>query len=156
MRGFSTNRCITMATKKTKNSEQSGKYQLIDGEEYMSAKQLEYFTALLNQWKQEIAEEGERTREYLKDENTHTADLNDRATQEEEFSLELRTRDRQRKLVHKIDKALDRISAGDFGYCEQCGEEIGFRRLEARPTAEMCIDCKQLAERREKGFFEDR
>ncbi|SUO95810.1 RNA polymerase-binding protein DksA [Suttonella ornithocola] len=132
------------------------KYTPKANEEYMNPKQIEYFTALLNQWKQEILEESERTKEYLKDENTHTADLNDRASQEEEFSLELRTRDRQRKLLHKIEKALERISLGQFGYCEHCDEEIGFQRLEARPTAELCIDCKQLAERKERGFFNDR
>lgn len=145
-----------MTKQKAQTAENNQKYSPADGEEYMSAKQLEYFTQLLHQWKQEILDESERTRAYLKDENTHTADLNDRATQEEEFSLELRTRDRQRKLMHKIDKTLERINSGDFGYCDQCGEEIGFRRLEARPTAELCIDCKQIAERREKGFFEDR
>lgn len=128
------------------------KYIPADNEEYMNEAQLAYFTRLLNDWKQEILEESERTREYLKDENTVTADLNDRASQEEEFSLELRTRDRQRKVMQKIDKALARIMEGDFGYCETCGGEIGFRRLEARPTAELCIDCKQIAERKERGF----
>lgn len=131
-------------------------YKPKKNEPYMSDKQLAYFTQLLNDWKQEIIEESERTKEYLKDENTQTADLNDRASQEEEFSLELRTRDRQRKLLHKIDKALERISLGQFGYCEQCDEEIGFRRLEARPTAELCIDCKQLAERKERNYYDNR
>lgn len=134
----------------------TAKYTPAKNEDYMSDKQLEYFTKLLNDWKQEIIEESERTKEYLKDENTQTADLNDRASQEEEFSLELRTRDRQRKLLHKIEKALERISLGQFGYCEQCDEEIGFRRLEARPTAELCIDCKQLAERKERNYQDAR
>lgn len=128
----------------------------VQDEEYMNSKQLAYFTEILNKWKAEIIEESERTKEYLKEENTATADLNDRASQEEEFALELRTRDRQRKLLHKIDRALDRISSGEFGYCEQCDEEIGFRRLEARPTAELCIDCKQLAERKERNYQDDR
>ncbi len=132
------------------------KYTPAPDSSYMDEAQLAYFSEILNNWKQELLDESERTREYLKDENTHTADLNDRASQEEEFSLELRTRDRQRKLMRKIDQALRRISNGDFGYCEQCDEEIGFRRLEARPTAELCIDCKQIAERKERGFLGNR
>lgn len=121
---------------------------------YMNNKQRAHFKALLLQWKEEILEESERTREFLQTESGAPADLNDRATQEEEFSLELRTRDRERKLLYKIEKALERIESDDFGYCENCGEEIGIKRLEARPTAELCIDCKQLAERQEKGFSE--
>lgn len=136
--------------------ERAEKYTLGKDESYMSEKQLRYFTRILEQWKASILLEGEKTREYLKDERAQTADLNDRASQEEEFSLTLRTSDRERKLLSKIDKALERIKQGSFGYCEQCDEEIGLRRLEARPTAELCIDCKHIDERREKGFHETR
>ena len=132
------------------------KYTPAKNEAYMSAKQLVYFTRMLENWKASILAESEKTRKYLQDERAQTADLNDRASQEEEFSLALRTRDRERKLLHKIDKALERIKQGTFGYCEQCGEEIGLQRLEARPTAELCIDCKHLAERKEKGFYDAR
>ena len=125
-------------------------------EEYMSEAQLAHFTRLLEDWKNEILTDSDRTKEHLRDERAPTADLNDRATQEEEFSLELRTRDRERKLLHKIDRALDRIARKDFGWCEKCGEEIGIRRLEARPTAELCIDCKEIAERQERNFHDAR
>ena len=135
---------------------QAEKYTPGKDESYMSEEQLGYFTRMLEQWKTSILIESEKTREYLKDERAQTADLNDRASQEEEFSLALRTRDRERKLLGKIDKALERIKQGTFGYCEQCDEEIGLKRLEARPTAELCIDCKHIAERREKGFYDTR
>lgn len=125
-------------------------------EEYMNPAQRAHFEKLLIDWKNSIYEESERTRAHLKDEAVQTADLNDRATQEEEFSLELRTRDRERKLLRKIDKALERIANNEFGWCEKCGEEIGVGRLEARPTAELCIDCKEIAERQEKTFHEHR
>ena len=94
------------------------------GEEYMSDAQLAHFTRLLTDWKNEIVTDSDRTKEHLRDDRAPTADLNDRATQEEEFSLELRTRDRERKLLHKIDRALERIARKDFGWCERCGEEI--------------------------------
>ena len=122
----------------------------------MSDAQLAHFTRLLTDWKNEIVTDSDRTKEHLRDDRAPTADLNDRATQEEEFSLELRTRDRERKLLHKIDRALERIARKDFGWCERCGEEIGFRRLEARPTAELCIDCKEIAERQERNFHDNR
>ncbi|MDO5090425.1 MAG: RNA polymerase-binding protein DksA [Cardiobacteriaceae bacterium] len=125
-------------------------------EEYMNPAQRAHFEQLLIDWKNSIYEESERTRAHLKDEAVQTADLNDRATQEEEFSLELRTRDRERKLLRKIDKALERIASNEFGWCEKCGEEIGVGRLEARPTAELCIDCKEIAERQEKTYHEHR
>ena len=124
------------------------------GEEYMSDAQLAHFTRLLTDWKNEIVTDSDRTKEHLRDDRAPTADLNDRATQEEEFSLELRTRDRERKLLHKIDRAMERIARKDW--CERCGEEIGFRRLEARPTAELCIDCKEIAERQERNFHDNR
>lgn len=131
-------------------------YEPSANEEYMCEAQREYFNEILLAWKQSIFEESERTKEYLKDDRAPIADLNDRATQEEEFSLELRTRDRERKLLRKIDKALGRIAKDEFGWCENCGEEIGIKRLEARPTAEMCIDCKQIAERHEKNYHDPR
>ncbi|MDO4249905.1 MAG: RNA polymerase-binding protein DksA [Moraxella sp.] len=125
-------------------------YQLSDDEEYMSDSQLEHFKNLLQNWKTELLEEAERTKNYIHEETNTMADINDRATQEEEFALALRTRDRERKLVRKIDKSLADIESGDYGYCETCGVEIGLRRLEARPTATQCIDCKTLAEIKEK------
>lgn len=119
-------------------------------EEYMSNAQLEHFKALLLHWKTELLDEAERTKSYIHEETNALADINDRATQEEEFALALRTRDRERKLVHKIDKSLADIESGDYGYCDTCGVEIGIKRLEARPTATQCIDCKTLSEMKEK------
>ncbi|HEY3487065.1 MAG TPA: RNA polymerase-binding protein DksA [Gammaproteobacteria bacterium] len=120
------------------------------GEEYMNDAQLRHFIAILRAWKQGLMEEVDRTVGHMKDEATNFPDPNDRATQEEEFNLELRTRDRERKLIKKIDEALESIDDHDYGYCEACGIEIGVRRLEARPTATMCIDCKTLEELKEK------
>lgn len=120
------------------------------GEEYMNEAQTEHFIEILKAWKQELMEEVDRTKEHMQTEANNFADPNDRASQEEEFSLELRTRDRERKLIKKIDKTLELIEAEDYGYCDACGVEIGIRRLEARPTATLCIDCKTLAEIKEK------
>jgi DnaK suppressor protein len=117
---------------------------------YMDAKQLEHFSEKLADWKQQLMEEVDRTVGHMKDDATNFPDPNDRATQEEEFSLELRTRDRERKLIKKINEAQKRIDDDDYGYCETCGIEIGVNRLEARPTAELCIDCKTLEEIRER------
>jgi len=125
-------------------------YQEIEGEEYMNEKQLEHFRQLLLQWKQDLLEEMGRTVHYMQGETENFADPNDRATQEEEFSIELRTRERERNLIRKIEESLRAIDSGDYGYCESCGIEIGWRRLEARPTATKCIDCKTLDEIREK------
>ncbi|MCV6636630.1 RNA polymerase-binding protein DksA [Candidatus Albibeggiatoa sp. nov. NOAA] len=125
-------------------------YQPEPNEEYMSDKQLEHFRQMLLAWKQELMEEVQRTVDHMKDDAANFPDPNDRASQEEEFALELRTRDRERKLIKKIDEALHQISIGEYGYCEACGVEIGLRRLEARPTATKCIDCKTLDEIREK------
>lgn len=125
-------------------------YQEVEGEEYMSEQQLEHFAAILNKWKSELMEEVDRTVHHMQDEAANFPDPNDRATQESEFSLELRTRDRERKLIKKINESLKAIETGDYGYCETCGIEIGVRRLEARPTATLCIDCKTLDEIREK------
>ncbi|MCP5162446.1 MAG: RNA polymerase-binding protein DksA [Hahellaceae bacterium] len=125
-------------------------YQLKDGEEYMNAAQREHFRQILLAWKQELMEEVDRTVHHMKEDAANYADPSDRATQEEEFSLELRARDRERKLIKKIDKTIDLIDKDDYGYCDSCGVEIGIRRLEARPTATQCIDCKTLAEIRER------
>lgn len=125
-------------------------YQPADGEEYMNDKQLEHFRKLLLAWKKELMEEVDRTMSHLKDEAANFPDPADRASQEEEFSLELRTRDRERKLIKKIDKTLELIDNEDYGYCDACGVEIGIRRLEARPTATLCVDCKTIDEIKEK------
>lgn len=124
-------------------------YEPSSGEEYMSDAQLQHFKHILLQWKQELMEEVDRTVDHMKEDASNFADPADRATQEEEFSLELRTRDRERKLIKKIDKTIDAIEADDYGFCDSCGIEIGIRRLEARPTATQCIDCKTLAEIKE-------
>ena len=115
-------------------------YQSKKGEEYMGDAQLTHFREILLAWKRGLMEEVDRTVHHMKDEVTNFPDPNDRATQEEEFSLELRTRDRERKLIKKIDESLEQIDNEEYGYCEACGVEIGIRRLEARPTATMCID----------------
>lgn len=120
------------------------------GEEYMNDAQKEHFRQILVSWKSELMEEVDRTVSHMKDEAANFPDPADRATQEEEFSLELRTRDRERKLIKKIDKTIDRITDDDYGFCDTCGIEIGIRRLEARPTATLCIDCKTLDEIKEK------
>lgn len=125
-------------------------YNLREGEEYMNEAQQEHFRNILRNWRQELMEEVDRTKEHMQTELNNYADPNDRASQEEEFNLELRTRDRERKLLKKIEKTIDLIDKDDYGYCEACGVEIGIRRLEARPTADLCIDCKTLAEIKEK------
>ena len=121
-----------------------------EGEEYMCEAQLQHFSDILNNWKAELMQEVDRTVHHMQDEAANFPDPNDRATQESEFSLELRTRDRERRLIKKIEESLKDIESGDYGYCETCGIEIGIRRLEARPTATLCIDCKTLDEIREK------
>jgi len=125
-------------------------YKEKKGEEYMNEKQLEHFRAILNAWKAELMQEVDRTVDHMKDDAANFPDPADRASQEEEFSLELRTRDRERKLIKKIDESLNEVDTGEYGYCETCGVEIGIRRLEARPTATQCIDCKSLDEIKEK------
>lgn len=121
-----------------------------EGEEYMNEAQIKHFEGILNNWKAELMEEVDRTVLHMQDDAANFPDPNDRATQESEFSLELRTRDRERKLIKKIDESLADIESGDYGFCESCGIDIGVRRLEARPTAVLCIDCKTLDEIREK------
>ena len=125
-------------------------YTETKGEEYMNEAQLEHFATILNNWKAELMHEVDRTVHHMQDDAANFPDPNDRATQESEFSLELRTRDRERKLIKKIDESLKEIESCDYGFCESCGIEIGIRRLEARPTASLCIDCKTLDEIREK------
>jgi len=122
------------------------------GEQYMSKQQLGHFSQILNQWKRDLMVEVDRTVSHMKDEAANFPDPNDRATQEEEFSLELRTRDRERKLIRKIDEALKRIDDGSYGYCLETGEEIGIKRLEARPVATLSIEAQERRERREKQY----
>ncbi|SDV05224.1 RNA polymerase-binding protein DksA [Pseudomonas mucidolens] len=120
------------------------------GEEYMGEPMRTHFTQILNKWKQDLMQEVDRTVDHMKDEAANFPDPADRASQEEEFALELRARDRERKLIKKIDKTLQLIKDEEYGWCESCGVEIGIRRLEARPTADLCVDCKTLAEIKEK------
>jgi DnaK suppressor protein len=122
------------------------------GEQYMSKEQLEHFRNILNSWKRDLMVEVDRTVSHMKDEAANFPDPNDRATQEEEFSLELRTRDRERKLIRKIDDALKRIEDGSYGYCLETGEEIGIKRLEARPVATLSIEAQERRERRERQY----
>ncbi|MFM8455043.1 MAG: RNA polymerase-binding protein DksA [Gammaproteobacteria bacterium] len=124
-------------------------YDLTKNESYMSDNQLLHFRKILERWRYELMREVDHTLSEMKSADV-PADLNDRATQEEAFSLELRTRDRERKLIKKIEEAIEQIDGKEYGYCESCGIEIGIRRLEARPTATLCIDCKTLDEIREK------
>lgn len=125
-------------------------YQVSKGEEYMNDDQMEHFRNILLNWKVSLMEEVDRTVGHMKSDATNFPDPNDRATQEEEFSLELRTRDRERKLIKKIDESITKLDEDEYGFCDGCGVEIGIRRLEARPTANMCIECKTLEEIREK------
>lgn len=120
------------------------------GEEYMNAKQLGHFRKILETLKQELSEDIDRTVHTMQDEATVFADPNDRASQETDIAIELRNRDRERKLIKKIDETLGRIEGEDYGFCDKCGIEIGLKRLEARPTATLCIDCKELEEMRER------
>ncbi|QSX29354.1 MULTISPECIES: RNA polymerase-binding protein DksA [Shewanella] len=125
-------------------------YQEKPGEEYMNDLQMGHFKKILEAWRNQLREEVDRTLSHMQDEAANFPDPVDRAAQEEEFSLELRARDRERKLIKKIEKTLQKIEEDDFGFCDSCGVEIGIRRLEARPTADLCIDCKTLAEIKEK------
>ena len=120
------------------------------GEEYMNPRMGDHFREILKSWKTELMEEVDRTMHHMQDEAANFPDPNDRASQESEFAMELRARDRERKLLKKIAEALDLLDEEEYGYCESCGVEIGVRRLEARPTATLCIDCKTLDEIREK------
>lgn len=126
-------------------------YKIKKGEEYMSAEQVEHFRHILEGWKQQLMDKVDETVHHMQDEAANFPDPNDRASQESEFAMELRTRDRERKLIKKIDESIDNLGE-DYGYCSHCGVEIGIRRLEARPTATQCIDCKTLNEIREKQY----
>jgi len=130
-------------------------YQPKKNEAYMNLKQLQHFTDILHAWKQQLMDDADRTINTMKDEAANYPDPVDRASQEEEFNLELRTRDRERKLLKKIDETLERIKEKDYGFCDMCGAEIGIKRLEARPTATQCIECKTIAEMREKQVGEN-
>ena len=145
-------RAAKKPARKAANSEFSNftPYKPKRGEEYMNEKQRDHFKSILLNWKGELMQEVDRTVSHMKDEAANFPDPADRATQEEEFSLELRTRDRERKLIKKIDNTLELLETEDYGYCEACGVEIGIKRLEARPTATLCIDCKTLDEIKEK------
>jgi len=125
-------------------------YKVNRDEEYMNEKQVQHFKNILLTWKRELMEEVDRTVHHMQDDAANFPDPNDRATQESEFSMELRARDRERKLIKKIDESIRHLDNDEFGYCEACGVEIGVKRLEARPTATLCIDCKILDEIREK------
>lgn len=125
-------------------------YQEKPNEEYMGDDQLVHFRKILEAWRNQLREEVDRTKSHMQDEAANFPDPVDRASQEEEFALELRTRDRERKLIKKIEKTLGLIDSDEFGFCKTCGIEIGIRRLEARPTADQCIDCKTLSEIKEK------
>ena len=127
-------------------------YVVKRGEQYMNKVQLDHFREILASWKQDLMLEVDRTVSHMKDEAANFPDPNDRATQEEEFSLELRTRDRERKLIRKIDEALKRIEDGSYGYCLETGEQIGIKRLEARPVATLSIEAQERRERREKQY----
>lgn len=128
-------------------------YEEKAGEEYMSPEQTAHFIKILETWRNQLRDEVDRTVLHMQDEAANFPDPVDRASQEEEFSLELRNRDRERRLIKKIEKTLIKIEEDEFGYCESCGIEIGIKRLEARPTADLCIDCKTLAEMKEKQML---
>jgi len=125
-------------------------YKLRKGENYMSSKQLVHFRKMLEGIKVDLGQDIDRTVHTMQDEATIFADPNDRASQESDMALELRNRDRERKLIKKIDETIAKIDSGNYGYCDSCGIEIGLKRLEARPTATLCIDCKTLDEIRER------
>ena len=129
-----------------------GPYKIKRGEAYMNDSQLSYFKQLLTKWKSDLIDEVDRTVVHMKDEASNFPDPNDRATQESEFGLELRTRDRERKLLKKISSALVRIEEGDYGYCDETGEEIGLKRLQARPVATLSLEAQERREKAERQF----
>ncbi len=148
-----------MAVKKANAQNENSTENLIYGvepyieganEEYMNEKQITHFRNILESWRNSLFAEISKTINVMQDEYENLPDLNDRASQETDMSLELRSRDRERKLLKKISSTLLRLDADDYGWCERCGVEIGIRRLEARPTAELCVDCKTLEEIKEK------
>ena len=125
-------------------------YKPAKGEKYMESKQIMHFKVILVKWKELLVKEADKTMAHMKNDSTKLADPNDAATQEEEFRLELRTRDRERKLIRKIDQALQRVDDGFYGFCEDTGEPIGIKRSEARPIATLCIEAQERHERMEK------
>jgi DnaK suppressor protein len=151
-------KAVSRPTKSAEEKPDFVPYQRRKNEEYMSAEQLEHFREILTNWKNQLLDEVNRTVSHMKEDASNFADPADRATQEEEFGLELRTRDRERKLIRKINAALLRIDEGTYGYCEETGEEIGIQRLEARPVATLCLEAQERHEMRERQFrdVEDR
>ena len=138
-------------TKKIANNKSKiAPYKVKKNEKYMSAAMKRHFIAVLLLWKEHLKEEMQKTFDHLKTKGETYADPVDRASQEEEFAFELRTRDRERKLINKIGISIEKIKQDDYGWCESCGDEIGIKRLEARPTATHCIDCKTLDEIKER------
>jgi DnaK suppressor protein len=125
-------------------------YKPTKGEKYMSSGQISHFKNILHEWKKLLINEADKTVEHMKNDSTKLSDPNDAATQEEEFRLELRTRDRERKLIRKIEQALQRVDDGLYGFCEDTGDPIGIKRLEARPIATLCIEAQERHERLEK------
>ena len=146
----------TASKRKAKSSDSSTPdfvpYERQQGEDYMNAAQLDHFREILLNWKHELLDEVNRTVDHMKEDASNFPDPADRATQEEEFGLELRTRDRERKLLRKINAALTRIDDGTYGYCEETGEEIGLKRLEARPVATLCLEAQERRELRKRQF----
>ena len=140
----------TQKESKLEAPQQFTPYTPKEGEEYMNEAQRDHFRRILMNWKRELMEEVDRTMHHMKDEAANFPDPTDRASQESESSLELRTRDRERKLIRKIDQGISRVDRDEYGFCDTCGTEIGIRRLEARPTATLCVDCKSLDEIRER------
>ncbi|RTK92693.1 MAG: RNA polymerase-binding protein DksA [Rickettsiales bacterium] len=130
-------------------------YKPSEDEEYMNPMQLEYFKQKLQKWREELLQESRDTLIHLREENWNESDLTDRASVETETSIELRTRDRYRKLIDKIENTIARINRGDYGFCEDTGEEIGIRRLEARPVATLCIDAQMRHENYEKNHIDE-
>ncbi|WP_456268353.1 RNA polymerase-binding protein DksA [Kushneria sp. AK178] len=139
-----------MAVAETQSPDTFTPYEPSPGEAYMNEQQLAHFRRILLGWKADLMAEVDRTVRHLQEDANNYADPADRATQEEGFNLELRTRDRERKLLKKINETIERIDDDDYGFCEACGIEIGIRRLEVRPTATLCVDCKTLSELKEK------
>ena len=133
----------------------SGAYKPAQNEPYMSPKQREYFRTKLQSWKDELLQDSSETIRHLQEETTPQPDLADRASTETDRAIELRTRDRERKLISKIDEALRRIEDGTYGYCEETGEPIGVKRLEARPIATLCLEAQERHERRERVYRDD-
>jgi len=128
-------------------------YALKKNEKYMNAKQKQHFQDILSSWREQLQIEQDRTADKIQKNVSHFPDESDRATHEEEFTLELRTRERERKLLSKINESIDDLKSDDYGYCASCGIEIGIRRLEARPTATRCIDCKTIEEIHERQQY---